>query len=116
MTQLYNSVQSKNLLDEIHRIEECINCVQKWLNDNMLMLNGPKTDFMIVSKASALEKIEKIEMNLNSSVISPAKYVKNLGVSVCVYRYVSNLIYLCCIGCCYCKNWAEQVANSTALI
>ena len=79
-TQLYNSVQSKNLLDEIHRIEECINCVQKWMNDNMLMLNGPKTDFMIVSKASALEKIEKIEMNLNGSVISPAKYVKNLGV------------------------------------
>ena len=50
------------------------------MNDNMLMLNGPKTDFMIVSKASALLKNEKIEMNLNGSVISPAKYVKNLGV------------------------------------
>ena len=79
-SQSYKSVSLSNLLIEIHRIEECINYLQNWMNDNMLMLNMSKTEFMILGKASTLKKIQNIDMNLNDCVITPTDNVKNLGV------------------------------------
>ena len=79
-SQLYKSFPVKNLLNEVHRTEECINHVQIWMNDNMLGLNGPKTEYMILGKTSTLKNLTKINLNLNGSVINPTKNVKNLGI------------------------------------
>ena len=47
----------------------------------MLMLNGPKTEYMILGKPSSLKKInENVNMILNGSTIIPTEKVKNLGV------------------------------------
>ena len=46
----------------------------------MLMLNGPKTEYMILGKPSSLQKIEKYKMILDGSEIIPTEKVKNLGV------------------------------------
>ena len=80
-SQLYKSVPIKELLNEVRRFEECIKNVQIWMNNNMLMLNGPKTEYMILGKPSSLKKInENVNMILNGSTIIPTEKVKNLGV------------------------------------
>ena len=81
-SQLYKSIPLNNLLNEIHKIEKCIEHVQIWMHNNMLMLNGPKTEYMILGKSSSLKKIDKATCNmiLGGSEIVPTESVKNLGV------------------------------------
>ena len=79
-TQLYKPIPLENLSDEIHKIEDCIRQVQIWMNDNMLMLNGSKTEYMILGKPSSLNKITEVNMILGGSEIVPTNSVKNLGV------------------------------------
>ena len=52
------------------------------VHNNMLMLNGPKTEYMILGKPSSLKKIDKATCNmiLGGSEIVPTESVKNLGV------------------------------------
>jgi hypothetical protein len=50
------------------------------MNDNMLMLNGSKTEYMILGKPSSLNKITEVNMILGGSEIVPTNSVKNLGV------------------------------------
>ena len=52
-------------MNEIHKIEKCIEHVQIWMYNNMLMLNEPKTDYMILGKPSSLKKIDKATCNID---------------------------------------------------
>ena len=79
-TQLYRSIPLENLSDEVHKIEDCIKQVQTWMNDNMLMLNGSKTEYMTLGRPSSLKKITDVNMILGGSEIAPTNNVKNLGV------------------------------------
>ena len=68
-SQLYKSIQIKNLLNEVHKIVLCMKDVEIWMNNNMLGLNMPKTEYLLIGKASALQNLTKIDLNLNGSVI-----------------------------------------------
>ena len=58
-TQQYDSVQCKSFEDLCHRMECCIKCVKKWMNENRLMLNDNKTEVLLTGSAGSLSKLER---------------------------------------------------------
>ena len=74
-TQLYDSVQRKNVEDLCHPMECCIKCVKKWMNENRLMLNDNKTEVVLTGSAGSLSKLERSSIHIGDSDI-----VKNLGI------------------------------------
>ena len=40
------------------RIEECLRSVKAWMNDHWLKCNEAKTEFLLLGKSSALDKME----------------------------------------------------------
>ena len=57
--QIYDSVQCKNVDELCHRVECCIKCVKKWMNENRLMLNDNKTEVLFSGSAGSLRKLER---------------------------------------------------------
>ena len=79
-TQLYDSDQRKNFEDLCHRMECCIKCVKKWMNQNRLMLNDNKTEVLLTGSAGSLSKLERSSIHIGDSDIKFSNKVKNLGI------------------------------------
>ena len=79
-TQLYDSVQCNNFEALCHRIECCIKCVKKWMNENGLMLNDNKTEVLLTGSAGSLRKLERSSIHIRDSEIKFSNKVKNLGI------------------------------------
>ena len=77
-TQLYDSVQRKNFEDLCHRMECCIKCVKKWMNENRLMLNDNKTEVLLTGSAGSLSKLERSSIHIGDSDIKFSNKVKKL--------------------------------------
>ena len=80
-TQLYDSVQHKKKFEDLcHRMECCIKCVKKWMNENRLMLNDNKTEVLLTGSAGSLSKLERSSIHIGHSDIKFSNKVKNLGI------------------------------------
>ena len=79
-TQLYDSVQCKNFEDLCHSMECCIKCLEKWMNENRLMLNDNKTEVLLTGSAGSLSKLERSSIHIGDSDIKFSNKVKNLGI------------------------------------
>ena len=75
-TQLYDSVHRKNFEDLCHRMECCIKCVKKWMNENRLMLNDNKTEVLLTGSAGSLSKLERSSIHIGDSDIKFSNKVK----------------------------------------
>ena len=62
-TQLHDSVQCKNFEDLCHRMECCIKCVKKWMNEKTSMLNDNKTEVLLTGSAGSLSKLERLSIH-----------------------------------------------------
>ena len=79
-TQLYDSLQCTNFEDVCHRMECCIKCVKKWMNENRLGLNDNKTEVLLTGSAGSLSKLERSSIHIGDSDIKFSNKVKNLGI------------------------------------
>ena len=79
-TQLYDSVQRKDFEDLCQRMECCIKCVKKWMNENRLMLNDNKTEVLLTGSAGSLSKLQRSSIHIGDSDIKFSNKVKNLGI------------------------------------
>ena len=80
MFLLLSSVQSTNFEDLCHRMECCIRCVKKWMNENRLMLNDSKTEVLLTGSAGSLSKLERSSIHIGDSDIKFSNKVKNLSI------------------------------------
>ncbi|KAK6175924.1 hypothetical protein SNE40_014299 [Patella caerulea] len=100
-TQLFNSFLPSHTsqVAACHQLENCIDEVQKWMDDNMLELNSDKTEAILIGPQSRLKKCKVQSLNINESIIPFTSSVKNLGIhidsSLTMERHVS---YLCKIS------------------
>ena len=69
-----------NFEDLCHRMECCIKCVKKWMNENRLMLNDNKTEVLLTGSAGSLSKLERSSIHIGDSDIKFSDKVKNLGI------------------------------------
>ena len=81
-TQLYiafrpNDKASKN--DIILRIQKCFSEIKMWMSNNLLKLNGDKTEFLIMTLKKHQNNIEVEYLELDSVRIYPTESVRNLG-------------------------------------
>ena len=69
-------VSAKNFEDLCHRMECCIKCVKKWMNENRLMLNDNKTEVLLTGSAGSLSKLERSSIHIGDSDIKFSNKVK----------------------------------------
>ena len=81
-SQLYDRLCLKSpqrVQDTIRNMEMCLSDVRKWMQCNKLMLNDAKTEVLIVVKENQRKCVQGITIKVGDSIITPAKWVKNLG-------------------------------------
>ena len=82
-TQLYLSFSPNNCSDQIDNItkmESCINDIKDWMVQNRLQLNDNKTEFLIIGTSQQLRKVHFHSIQVGNSSIIAADKVRNLGV------------------------------------
>ena len=84
-TQIYLSIDPELQADvdvALQRIENCIDDVRTWMNQNFLKLNDSKTEFVVVGSKTQIEKVDIEHIRVGESNIVPATSVRNLGVMI----------------------------------
>ena len=79
-TQIYDSVHGKNFEQLCHRVERFIKCVNKWVNENRLMLSDNKTEVLLSGSSGSLRKLERSSIHKGDSKINFSSKVKNLDI------------------------------------
>ena len=65
---------------EVKETGSCIATVKVWMHENKLLLNEPKTEYMILGKASNIRALIKPPLIINDFEILPSREAMNLGV------------------------------------
>lgn len=73
-------IRCKNIDTAINQTNEDLSNMQKWLNQNKLMLNTKKTEYMIVSKKKLNIQTNKIK--IGNDEITRVAHVKYLGIII----------------------------------
>ena len=63
----------------LHQLEGCISDIRSWMANNMLKLNGGKTELIIFGTCQQLAQISDISIKVGSMKIQPVEEVTNLG-------------------------------------
>ena len=113
MVNFYKSTPIKEIQSEVTKVGSCISDVKEWNNINKLQLNGPKTEYMIIGKASILQSSDnecfnKPPLILNDCEILPSNEAKNLGVifdEQIKWHGVSDDLQ------CYCRSTFPEVSK-----
>ena len=67
-------------LDALAAIELCIQVIRNWMQDNKLLLNEDKTEFLLIGTKQQLAKVNISHVTVGKVNIAPQSPVKNLGV------------------------------------
>ena len=81
-TQLYIAFRPKDKAstsDIIIKIQNCFSEIKTWMSENLLKLNGDKTEFLIMTLKKHQHNIEVEYLELDSVRIYPSESVRNLG-------------------------------------
>ena len=62
------------------RVEESIQHLQNWFQDNGLKMNPDKTDFTLIGTRASLKHAENFGISISGSTITPSSTIKVLGV------------------------------------
>ena len=54
--------------------------LEKWMNENRLMLNDNKTEVLLTGRAGSLSKLERSSIHIGDSDIKFSNKVRNLGI------------------------------------
>jgi hypothetical protein len=78
-SQLYISMDPKNVAHDLKTLENCIGEIKNWMIRNMLKLNDNKTEFLILGTKSNLKSITKNFINIGLHNVIATTNVRNLG-------------------------------------
>ena len=67
--------------DAIHKLNLCANDLVRWMNNNLLKVNGSKTEAIFFFPKKNTPIIDA-EININSKVVDPSNVTKSLGVKM----------------------------------
>ena len=79
-TQIYLSFPPTNLDAAIARIENCLECVHRWMNEHRLKMNNAKTEVLYLSTKRIASSYTQRPISVNGLLIEPARTVRNIGV------------------------------------
>ena len=82
-TQIFTTFKPKESIsreDALSRINGCIVEVKQWLTDNLLKLNGDKTEVVIFSSKHMSPRINDFAVVVGEEMIVPSSSARNLGV------------------------------------
>lgn len=99
-SQSYTIVKANDSLSQsASNIQSCLSEVKEWMNANMLKLNCDKTEFIIFSPRHSNNPAQNLHIELDHATLSPAPFVKNLGViqdcNLTMEKHVNNLSRSC---------------------
>jgi hypothetical protein len=80
--QLYLTFPPHALNEAAARMESCIAEVESWLSCNNLVLNGNKTEIMLIASQKQINQHPFHGINVNGHNISPKLFVRDLGVEI----------------------------------
>lgn len=81
-TQLYISfkpIDPDSLAMNISNVQNCYLEIKMWMTDNLLKLNGDKTELLISLNKHLKESVTINNISLDSVLIEPSKSIRNLG-------------------------------------
>ena len=81
-TQLYVSFRpnkSTGQSEAVNSIQQCVKDVRNWMNNDKLLLNDDKTEFLMIGTKQQLAKVNIDHILIGDSAIRPKGVVKNLG-------------------------------------
>ena len=61
-------------------MEACIADIKKWTQQNSLMLNDDKTEFIVIGTRQPLDKVNVMSIRLGNHLITKSRCVRNLGL------------------------------------
>ena len=81
--QLYGSfspADENGWSDAIVAMESCVRVIRKWMQENGLLMNETKTEFLLTGTKQQLAKVNVDHVKVGNADIVPHSPVKNLGV------------------------------------
>ena len=81
-TQVYLSFRPRDSVEQdnaLHRLEACLASIGSWMEENLLKLNGEKTEVMLFTTRH-FQHLHDVPVTIGDAVITPSESVKNLGV------------------------------------
>ena len=66
--------------DAIVAMESCVRVIRKWMQENGLLMNETKTEFLLTGTKQQLAKVNVDHVKVGNADIVPHSPVKNLGV------------------------------------
>ena len=80
-------------------LENCVNEINVWLQNNFLKLNEAKTELLLVGQKSRLSNIPPARLNIKTHTVEPSSSVRDLGVvfdsTLAMTDHVSNTVRSC---------------------
>lgn len=99
-TQCYITIKPGESWDlPSSKIEACLSEISEWMKQNLLKLNKEKTEFIIFRPRHRAPPSKEPYLDVGSSVLQPANFVKNLGVfqdsNLTMVKQVNAIIRSC---------------------
>ena len=80
-TQLYLVFEINQVSDACHQMEDTIDQVSLWMNQNMLKLNTSKTELLVICDKRQLTLLRETKLRVGSDIIVPATSARNIGAT-----------------------------------
>ena len=98
-TQLYLAFkpsEPSSIVNNISRLEKCVDDIRAWMKLNLLKLNDDKTELLVITSRPSTSQSLHISIKVGDQDISPSEEPpKNLGFRIqemfIQYNYISNL-------------------------
>ena len=81
-TQLYCPLSVKNpseMNGQIRKMEQCLEEVKHWMNENKLKMNDAKTEVLVIARKIDHDRVKNIRLQIGDATITPQNTVRNLG-------------------------------------
>ena len=98
-TQLLISGFIHEINNIVAKIQEDISMAYTWMNNNYMMLNIDKTEFIVIGKPNVLKQLKEINIKFEDIVIKRVYKIKSLGLVIDQYLnwedHTNNIIKKC---------------------
>ena len=75
----FNTSDPDDLAAAVKKMENCVERIAKWMQENKLKLNEDKTEFLIIIHPKLKHKVQPVNIRIGNASIPPSTSVRNLG-------------------------------------
>ena len=92
-------------------LEFCINEIATWMHTNKLRFNPDKTEFLVLSNVSNMQRVSFNKLNLNDGIVESSANVRNLGIHMHSALTLETHIGYIQLRCYFYLDWIRRVRN-----